>query len=303
MTQLSEAIETQPAVLRNVLELELELAVETLERAATISIVGTGSSQHAAELGARLLAEGGRDVSWASSASFVRGATDLSSSDAVVVISHTGETAFAQAARQRALDADAGLVTLTGVGAGWPEAIELAPRELSETYTASYTAVLLALARFARSLDGRLAEEEIESLPARVEGALGDRSLDELRPPGRLLTMIGSGFAAITAREGALKAREAAGLVSEGFEAEYFLHGQAVPLGSEDALVAGRAFVRSRRPRRCSRRCRVARLARPWRASTSLSACTLSSCRFRSPFVSSSSPPGSPTSGVRTRIA
>jgi glucosamine--fructose-6-phosphate aminotransferase (isomerizing) len=41
----------------------------------------------------------------------------------------------------------------------------------------------------------------------------------------------------VTAREGALKLREAARMLAEGFDAEYLLHGSAVPLGPADGLV------------------------------------------------------------------
>ena len=47
----------------------------------------------------------------------------------------------------------------------------------------------------------------------------------------------GAGPASVTAREGALKAREAARLIAEGYDAEYLLHGSAVPLGADDHLV------------------------------------------------------------------
>lgn len=237
MSFLASTIESQPAVLRAVLDLEIDQTVDALADAETIWLVGTGTSQHAAELGARLLTEDGRDARWASSASFVRSAKPPSGADTVIVISHTGETAFAQAARDRARDTGAALVSLTGAGSGWSGAVEIAPREQSETYTASYTAVLLYLARIHEALGAGLSTDELESLPAEVESALDDSPLDALEPPRRLLTMIGAGYAAVTAREGALKCREAAQVVAEGFEAEYFLHGQAVPFGSEDALV------------------------------------------------------------------
>jgi glutamine---fructose-6-phosphate transaminase (isomerizing) len=42
----------------------------------------------------------------------------------------------------------------------------------------------------------------------------------------------------VTAREGALKLREGARLPAEGYEAEYLLHGVAVPLGRGDALLS-----------------------------------------------------------------
>ena len=64
----------------------------------------------------------------------------------------------------------------------------------------------------------------------------------------------GAGPAAITAREGALKVREAARVLAEGYDVEYLLHGSAVPLGRRDHLVAldapGRAAGRGRGRRR-----------------------------------------------------
>jgi glucosamine--fructose-6-phosphate aminotransferase (isomerizing) len=42
----------------------------------------------------------------------------------------------------------------------------------------------------------------------------------------------------VTAREGALKVREAARLLAEGYDAEYFLHGSAVPLTADDHVLA-----------------------------------------------------------------
>jgi glutamine---fructose-6-phosphate transaminase (isomerizing) len=57
-------------------------------------------------------------------------------------------------------------------------------------------------------------------------------------PPRRLTVLCGAGPAAITAREGALKVREAARLLAEGFESEYLLHGSAVPLDADDLLIA-----------------------------------------------------------------
>jgi glucosamine--fructose-6-phosphate aminotransferase (isomerizing) len=41
----------------------------------------------------------------------------------------------------------------------------------------------------------------------------------------------------VTAREGALKVREAARFPAEGYDVEYLLHGHAVPLNASDHLV------------------------------------------------------------------
>ena len=54
----------------------------------------------------------------------------------------------------------------------------------------------------------------------------------------RVLSIVGAGHTAVTAREGALKVREAARVLAEGFDAEFFLHGTAVPLTAQDHVLA-----------------------------------------------------------------
>jgi glucosamine--fructose-6-phosphate aminotransferase (isomerizing) len=269
MSALAETIAIQGRVLSHVLDLDLAPAAARLEGAGRVWLLGTGTSEHAALLGAAMLATAGVDARASSSAGFVaaghldaraaaaapvgadrfdRGASvaagngpagpRLGPEDALVVISHTAETAFARRAREDALAAGARLVTITGEGKSWPEAIEAAPPERSETYTASYLAALLVLARLAAALGGGAwAADDLDALPGLVEGA-GVEPLPVAAPPGRLTVLFGAGPAAVTAREGALKLREASRVLAEGFEAEYLLHGSAVPLTSEDQLIA-----------------------------------------------------------------
>jgi len=59
----------------------------------------------------------------------------------------------------------------------------------------------------------------------------------EVEPPDRALVLVGSGAGAVSAREGALKLREAARVIAEGYGAEYLLHGHAVPLSPRDSLL------------------------------------------------------------------
>jgi glucosamine--fructose-6-phosphate aminotransferase (isomerizing) len=235
---LAETIAAQGELVEKALELPLDAAVEVLEPASRIWLVGTGTSQHAAELGAAMLATAPSEVQWRSSAAFVYEAPALSAADAVVIISHTGETAFARTAREHALRSGARLASITGQGAGWPEAIETVPRERSETYTASYLAALVVLARLAVAL-GRASFDSraLEELPDRVRTAAALPPLLTAAPE-RLLVLAGAGPGAVSAREGALKLREAARLPAEGYEAEYLLHGSAVPLHAGDAFVA-----------------------------------------------------------------
>ena len=85
--------------------------------------MGTGTSLHAAELGAAMFARAGIDARFASSMDFARWAP-LRPGDAVVVLTHTGETAYARASRGRALDPGAETLSITAAGVGWPEAME-----------------------------------------------------------------------------------------------------------------------------------------------------------------------------------
>jgi glucosamine--fructose-6-phosphate aminotransferase (isomerizing) len=235
---LAETIAIQGRVLRHVLDLDLSSAVTRLDGTKQVWLVGTGTSEHAACLGAAMLATAGFDARAASSAAFVADGRRLSPDDALIVITHTTETAFARRVREDALAAGARVLSITGDGKGWPEAIEAAPAERSETYTASYLAALLVLARLAAALDGADWDEaDLEALPGLVEGA-GVEPLPLEAPPGRLTAIFGAGPAAVTAREGALKLREASRVLAEGFEAEYLLHGSAVPLTGDDHLIA-----------------------------------------------------------------
>ena len=67
-------------------------------------------------------------------------------------------------------------------------------------------------------------------VPEAVAAAIADPSIDAIAQPERLLVLVGAGPSAVTAREGALKVREASRFLAEGYDAEYLLHGSAVPL-------------------------------------------------------------------------
>lgn len=237
VTELERAIRAQPDELRRLAGLELPPHARRLSAGERLWLVGTGTSLHAAELGAAMMARAGIDSRFASSMEFARRAP-LRAGDGVVVISHTGETAYARAARARALALGAETLSLTARGVGWPEAIEVTERERSETYTRSYTGALAVLALLAGELGAEgLGPEAVVAAADAAEVALADTGLDEVPHPERLLVLAGVGPTAVTAREGALKLREAARLAAEGYDAEYLLHGSAVPLGEDDALL------------------------------------------------------------------
>src|SRR4051794_41870567 len=95
-----------------------------------------------------MFARAGIDARAASSNDFALRAP-LRAGDGVIVLSHTGSTAYAKASRRRALDIGAQTVSITGDGVGWPEAIETGAKERAETYTRSYTGALAGRALLA----------------------------------------------------------------------------------------------------------------------------------------------------------
>jgi glucosamine--fructose-6-phosphate aminotransferase (isomerizing) len=237
-TALLRMINSQADALDRMGELDLAKPVAVLAQASRIVLVGTGTSQHAAELGAMMLAQAGRDACWYPSATWARWGPGPRAGEAVCVISHTGETAYAARARAEALADGVPLVSITGVGRGWPEAIETVPPDESHTYTVSYTSTLAVLARLAHELgwpDG--SAEQLAQTAGEVRQVCADPGTEAVAVPARSLAIVGCGPWGITAREGALKIREGARMLAEGFDTDRLLHGGAVPYTAADGLV------------------------------------------------------------------
>jgi glucosamine--fructose-6-phosphate aminotransferase (isomerizing) len=241
-TALERAIRSQADELQRLLAAPIPHGVvERLKQAHRIWLVGTGTSQHAAELGASMLHDAGRAAYPTSSMRFVNWAPPVDPQDAVVIISHNAgaETAYAAAAYTMAMDAGLRVIAITRRGGRLVEAVETVDKETSHTYTVSYTSALLMLARIAGELGAETcAPELLARLPDAVRAAVDDPGTRAIHPPDRLLLLFGEGPAGVTAREGALKLREAARVLAEGYDVEYLLHGSAVPLTRKDHLVA-----------------------------------------------------------------
>jgi len=238
-TKLRTMIAQQPGTLRAVAVTDLSEAAARLRGAARLLLVGTGTSQHAAELGELLFGAAGLDARAVPAGHAARWSAPPRAGDALIVISHTGETAYARRVRAQALASGLPFVSITGPAAGWPEAITTPVREESETYTVSYTAALAVLAGLAHELGAPGAgPDALEATAHRVAEVLDDPGLGEVAMPERAMAIVGAGPWHVTAREGALKLREAAHVICEGFDAERLLHGAAVPYQGGDVLVA-----------------------------------------------------------------
>jgi glutamine---fructose-6-phosphate transaminase (isomerizing) len=240
-TALERAILSQPDEIARIVEhTSVHAAVERLHRSHRIWIVGTGTSLHAAELGATMLNEAGRTAQAVSSMRFVTSAPVVGAHDGVIVISHNAgdETAYAATTRLQSLEAGLRVVSITRQGRGLPEAIETVPQEQSHTYTVSYTGALIVLAKIAAEMGApSLSTDVLLRVADAVSRAIASPEIDDIAEPRRLLVIAGIGEGSVTAREGALKVREASRFPAEGFDAEYLLHGSAAPLGADDRLV------------------------------------------------------------------
>ena len=237
-TALLRMIGQQGDALDRMAGLDVTRPAGILAAAGRIVLVGTGTSLHAAELGAMMLDAAGRDARWYPAATWARWSTGPRPGDALLVLSHTGETAYAARARADALAVGVPVVSVTGVGRGWPEAIETVAPDESHTYTVSYTATLAVLARLAHELgaaDG--SPGQVAQAAAAVRRACADPGTEDVAVPARSLAIAGCGPWGITAREGALKIREGARMLAEGFDTDRLLHGGAVPLTAADGLV------------------------------------------------------------------
>ena len=237
-TALLRMIHRQADALEATCGLDLAGPAAVLARAHRVILAGTGTSQHAAELGAMMLDQAGRTACWFPAVTWARWSTGPRPGDVLLVISHTGETAYAARARADALAAGVPVVSVTGTGRGWPDAIKTVAPDESHTYTVSYTAALAVLARLAHELgwaDG--AAGQVALAAAQVRQVCADPGIDEVAMPARSLAIAGCGPWGITAREGALKIREAARMLAEGFDPDRLLHGAAVPYTAADGLV------------------------------------------------------------------
>jgi glucosamine--fructose-6-phosphate aminotransferase (isomerizing) len=184
--------------------------------------------------------DAGRGAHAMSSMHFVNWAPPINPLDAVILISHNAgtETAYAASAWTISIHAGLGVVPITRRGGDMPGALQTVEKETSHTYTVSYTAALLVLARLVNELGTDVIDAgALSKIPDAVREAIAAPGTEGIAQPRRLLVFSGEGPASVTAREGALKVREASRFPCEGYDVEYLLHGHAVPLSEQDHLV------------------------------------------------------------------
>ena len=195
-------------------------------------LIGIGTSWHAAHHGAWMLREAGVEAEAVHAADAAPYERPIDAGEGVIVLSHTGSTGYSMQMLERAREAGAETLHVSGVGNGGQ--LETVDAEASYAYTASHTGALLRLAQVATALGAQLGP--LDAVPERVAAVL-DRPGPLIEVPDRLVELIGAGPNAWTAQEGALKIREASYVAAEGLSSEQFFHGPSVALDEQDTLV------------------------------------------------------------------
>ena len=233
MSAMRDAMWTQPEQLARLLA-DAGPAEEAAARlkGRRLLLVGIGTSWHAAHHGAWMLREAGVEAEPVHAADVAPYGRAISPEDGVIVLSHTGSTGYSMTMLERARQAGAETLHISGIGNGG--GLETVAAEASYAYTASHTGALVRLAQIATALGARLGP--LEDVPQRVAAVL-DLPGRLIEVPDRLVELIGAGPNGWTAQEGALKIREASYLAAEGLSSEQFFHGPSVALDEQDTLV------------------------------------------------------------------
>ena len=229
-------MERQPRDLRRLLSDAAPAARAAAQlRGRRVLLAGTGTSWHAAGHGASLLRRSGIEA-WALAAPdlALEGPALDPARDALIVLSHTGAKRYSARVLDAARAAAVPTIAIGAIGAPGVD-LETVELERSDTYTASHLGALLRLAQLAEALGASLGGE-LSRVPDAVERVLS-AAREPIGPPTRVLEFIGGGGNAWTAAEGALKAREASYVATEGLGVEQYVHGPSVAIGAQDALV------------------------------------------------------------------
>jgi glutamine---fructose-6-phosphate transaminase (isomerizing) len=234
VTRMAQTMDRQPDDLRRILSDREPIEAATGRLAGRrVFVVGTGTSWHAANLGAYFLRLAGVDALAVSAADVALWGPRPRASEALILLSHRGTKRYTSQVLQRARDDGVPTVAIGGQGAPGAD-IETVAQETSGSFTASHLGALARLAQLAVALGAELGD--LEAVPAAVDAAL-HAAQPVIDVPERGLEFVGAGPNQWTAAEGALKVRESAHLFTSGLALEQLRHGPGFALGPRDTLI------------------------------------------------------------------
>jgi glutamine---fructose-6-phosphate transaminase (isomerizing) len=230
---MRETIASQPSELRRMLgdASGVADAAERL-RGRRLLLVGTGTSWHAANIGAWFLRAAGLDA-WAVQAmdAALHGPRPTKE-EGLILLSHRGTKQFTSQVLERARATGTAVAVISGRGAPGAD-IETVASEQSAAHTASHTGAMLRLAQLAVALGADLGP--LDDVPGLVAAVVAGPPVG-VEPPTRSLEFIGAGPNQWTAAEAALKVRETAYVAAAGLSVEQYLHGRMIALETAERL-------------------------------------------------------------------
>jgi glutamine---fructose-6-phosphate transaminase (isomerizing) len=231
---MAETMASQAGELRRLLQdtSTVQAATERL-RGRRVLLVGTGTSWHAANIGAWFLRAAGVEAWPVQAIDAALHGPRPAAGDGLILLSHRGTKRYTSQVLERARAEGVPTAVISSQGAPGAEIETVAP-ERSAAYTASHTAAMLRLAQIAVALGADLGP--LEDVPDAV-AAVVDGPPIGIEPPVRAMEFIGMGPNQWTAAEGALKVRETAYVATAGMNAEQYLHGPSVAVGAADTLI------------------------------------------------------------------
>lgn len=264
---MHQTMHRQPEDLRRLFQTGWGTAAEAADLvggAQRIFVIGIGTSYHAAQVGAWLLAAAGYDARAVMSYDFALYPEDaeMRLNDAVIVMAHSGVKRYSTQSLRRAAAAGATVISIGSQTAEHPGSqliLRTVIRETSAAFTASHTAAMTVLAQIATTLGERRGaagvggfRAALERLPDQIAGVLARE--DEILPiareaVARRVYVAGAGPNAPTATEAVIKVREAAQGNIDALPLEQFLHGPMVSVNTGDLValvnVPGRGTERT----------------------------------------------------------
>lgn len=252
---MHRAIHSQPEAVARTIDRAWAEADELASRiaaSARVLLVGIGTSFHAARIGEYLFRSAGCDARAVRSFDFALYGPDLSSSDCVIGISHRGSKRYSIQAMDRARQAGAATILVSGEGGAPHDSADAIVRtvaqEQSSAHTISYTTAAAVLAALAvqtaprRGVSAVTSEAFLRSeLPAALQAGLRAeghvRELARSHVDRRRIWLTGAGPSAVTAEEIALKIKETSYLQAEGLSVEALIHGPFCCVEADDLFV------------------------------------------------------------------
>ena len=241
--EMYTAIHSQPKEVARLASAEAETIAtlaQTIRDCRSVTIVGIGSSLHAAQIGTAVWREVLPHIPVRAIHSFdfvtdsmVRG--ELTPRDCVIALTHRGTKNYTLQALAIARESKVPTCIITGeeresAASNADTHLSTVPQERSSAHTVSLIGSLAALVVAIEQVTGISGQRLSSAILNVIEGAIAQegaiqRLAARLSPNTRHIWLVGAGTDVVIARETALKIKETSYIPAEGMSVEEMLHG------------------------------------------------------------------------------